>query len=45
MSADPGEEFEVDPAPEKMNVKPKKPVKVVKSKSPEELERLEKKKE
>ena len=25
MSADPGEEFEVDPAPEKMDVEPKKP--------------------
>ena len=45
MSADPGEEFEVDPAPEKMNVEPKNSAKVVKSKSTQELERLEKKKE
>ena len=45
MSADPEEKFEVDPAPEKMNIEPKKSAKVVKSKSTQVLERLEKKKE
>ena len=48
MSADPGREFEVEPAPERIEVqpkkgsKPRKKVKVVKSNSSKEMDRLKK---
>ena len=48
MSADPGKEFEVEPAPERIEVqpkkgsKPRKKVKVVKSNSSKEMDRLKK---
>ena len=50
MSADPGPEFDVEPAPEKMDIdeqakQEKKKIVAVKSKSPKEMERLAKKKE
>ena len=51
MSSDPGPEFDVEAAPEKMEVekkaakKPKKKIVAGKSKSPAEMERLAKKKE
>ena len=50
MSADPGPEFAVEPAPEKMDIdkkakEEKKKIVAVKSKSPKEMERMAKKKE